>query len=442
MTIHRPMARGRALLFAMLLLTGGAAVAVAAEPTVSSATHWVVRGDFRLHVWEKFVDSPSGKPVVILAHGSATAGKESFDLEVPGRKDYSLMDRFAWAGFDVFALDVHGFGRSTHPEGYVTTEGAAEDLDAVVDAVRRERGVARVHVLAWSWATQYAGLFASARGDKVDRYVSYAQMHADSPDIVRRRADLELYRSNPWIVVPRDGWKARFRSLTPAEITEPEAMEAFADAAAAIETRTSTGPQLDMVTRLPMVDPARIAVPTLMIHGQYDDVADTAGLLPFFARLPSPDKRYVVIPRAGHMMHLQDGRHAFFDAVVDFLKADAPQQRRFGLPSPASGAADGPRSPQPDAGQKRQTAGHQRPRPGFGDRRRSPRQVDPYMRVSGPGADRATTICSPAHAQDEVGSEEQCRRGQSHGGGWESTLGILVPRDIEYGGKSAARIGG
>ncbi|MBX9629370.1 MAG: alpha/beta hydrolase [Burkholderiales bacterium] len=325
MTIHWLAARGRALLFAMLLPMGNPAGVAAEESTVSAATHWVPRGDYRLHVWEKYVGSPAGKPVVVLAHGSATAGKESFDLAVPGRKDYSLMDRFARAGFDVFALDVHGFGRSTHPEGYVTTEGAAEDLDAVVDAVRRERGVARVHVIAWSWATQYAGLFVSAHGDKVDRYVSYAQMHADSPDIVRRRADLELYRSRPWIVVPRDGWKARFRSLTPTEVTEPDAMEAFADAAAAIETRTSTGPQLDMVTRLPMVDPTRIAVPTLMIHGQYDDVADTAGLLPFFVRLPNPDKRYVVIPRAGHMMHLQVGRRAFFDAVMDFLMADAPR---------------------------------------------------------------------------------------------------------------------
>jgi pimeloyl-ACP methyl ester carboxylesterase len=68
-----------------------------------------------------------------------------------------------------------------------------------------------------------------------------------------------------------------------------------------------------------MADPTRITVPTLMIHGQYDDVADTAGLLPFFARLPNPEKRYVVVPDAGHMMHLQAGRHVFFSAVLDFL---------------------------------------------------------------------------------------------------------------------------
>lgn len=312
-----------ALCCAIVLSVSG--LAVADDATMTAATHWVSRGEVRIHVREKYVGSPEGKPTLILAHGSATAGQESFDLAVPGRTDYSLMDRFARAGFDVFALDVHGFGRSTRPEGYVTTDAAAADLDAVVDAVRRLRDVPRVHLLAWSWGTQYAGLFLSAHGDKVGRYVSYAQMHPDSPDIVRRRAELERYRASPWITVPRDGWKVRFRSSTPAEVTEPEAMEAYADAAAAIEVRTSTGPQLDMATRLPMVDATRIGVPTLMIHGQYDDVADTAGLLPFFARLPNPDKRYVVVPRAGHMMHLQAGRYAFFDAVLDFLRAGGSQ---------------------------------------------------------------------------------------------------------------------
>lgn len=313
---------GIGLRFATILAVCACAEACLAAPdadAVTAAAHWVERGSIRLHVWEKFAGTGEGKPVVVLAHGSATAGRESFDLAVPGRSDYSLMDHLARNGFDTFALDVRGFGRSTRPEGHVTTEAAAEDLNAAVDYVRSERGVRRVHLVTWSWGTQYGGLFAIAHPDKVDRFVSYAQMHADSPDILRRRADLAFYREHPWITIPRDGWKARFGSMTPPDVTEPEAMEAFADAAAAAEPRTSTGPQLDLVTRLPMVDPARIAAPVLMIHGAFDDVADTAGLLPFFARLPNPDKRYVVVPDAGHMMHLQSGRRAFRDAVVDFL---------------------------------------------------------------------------------------------------------------------------
>lgn len=296
-----------------------AALRAAAEDDVASREHWVDRDGFRLYVWEKFVGSPEGKPVVVLAHGSGTAGRESFDLQMPG--DYSLMDLLARAGYDVFAPDVHGFGRSARPEGHVTTDAAAADLAAVVAAVRACRGRQKIGMVAWSWGTQYAGLFVMAHPDAVSRYVSYAQMHVGSADLARGRARLDFYRSHAWTVVPREGWKARFRSGTPDDVTDPAVMERFADAAAAVETRTSTGPQLDMVTRLPLVDPARIAVPTLMIHGEYDDVADAGGLLPFFAALPNPEKRYVIVPRAGHLMHLQAGRTVFARAVIDFLGA-------------------------------------------------------------------------------------------------------------------------
>lgn len=81
-----------------------------------------------------------------------------------------------------------------------------------------------------------------------------------------------------------------------------------------------------MVTILPMVNPRLVSVPTMIIHGQYDDVADTEGLLPFFQQLPNPDKRYVVIPDAGHMMHLQKGHRLFQRAVAGFLGVgDAPE---------------------------------------------------------------------------------------------------------------------
>src|SRR5215470_15272555 len=87
-----------------------------ASQSVTGVEHWVNNGPIRLYVWEKYVDSTKDKPVIVLCHGSATAGKESFDLQVPGKPTYSLMDVLAQNGFDVVAPDVRGFGRSTHPE--------------------------------------------------------------------------------------------------------------------------------------------------------------------------------------------------------------------------------------------------------------------------------------------------------------------------------------
>jgi len=50
-------------------------------------------------------------------------------------------------------------------------------------------------------------------------------------------------------------------------------------------------------------------------------VADLDGLLPFYRQLPNPYKKYVVVPNAGHMMHLQKGHQLFQREVAAFLKA-------------------------------------------------------------------------------------------------------------------------
>lgn len=288
---------------------------------VQGTQHWVLQDEVRLFLWEKYQGSPQGKPVLVLAHGSATAGRETFDLKVPGRPEYSLMDFLARQGFDVFAPDMRGFGSSTKPEGHITTEQAAADLAAVVDFILQLRGVPQVQLLAWSWGTQYGGQFVMAQPEKVQRYASYAQMHAKSPDLEARRPRLATFQRAPYIRISEPGWKLRFNSMTPDSVNDPVVMDAFAKAAALVELKSPTGPQVDLLTRQPLIDPARITVPVMMIHGQYDDVADLAGLLPFFAALPNPDKRYVLIPQGGHMLHLQQGHARFQQAVAAWFSA-------------------------------------------------------------------------------------------------------------------------
>lgn len=286
---------------------------------VQGTQHWVLQDELRLFLWEKYQGSPQGKPVLVLAHGSATAGRESFDLKVPGRPEYSLMDFLAKQGFDVFAPDMRGFGSSTKPEGHITTEQAAADLNAVVDFICKLRGVPQVQLLAWSWGTQYSGQFVMAHPQKVARYAAYAQMHLESPDLKARLERLATFQRAPYIRITEQGWKLRFSSLTPDEVNDPVVMDAFAKAAALVELKSPTGPQVDLLTRQPLIDATRITVPTMLIHGQYDDVADLAGLLPFFTALPNPDKQYVVVPEGGHMLHLQKGHARFQRAVADWF---------------------------------------------------------------------------------------------------------------------------
>jgi pimeloyl-ACP methyl ester carboxylesterase len=301
----------------LILATAG----LAAAQAVSGVDHWVDSGKMHLYVWEKYVGSPVGKPVIVLCHGSATAGRESFDLQVPGKPTYSLMDVLARSGFDVFAPDVRGFGSSTRPEGHMTTMEASQDLNTAVDYILKLRNVKQVNLLGWSWGTQYGGMFVMAQSAKVARYVSYAQMHINSPDIARRRPRIDAFRKEAYISVPEQGWKTRFYSMTPADVNDTAVIDEYARAAVRVEPRSPTGPQLDMVTIMPMVNPRLIPVPVMIIHGQYDDVADLRGLLPFFTDLPNPAKEYVVVPDAGHMMHLQKGHRIFQHHVIAFFSA-------------------------------------------------------------------------------------------------------------------------
>jgi pimeloyl-ACP methyl ester carboxylesterase len=119
---------------------------------------------------------------------------------------------------------------------------------------------------------------------------------------------------------PSFGGRRAAAAAAGAPLNDPEVVDAYARAAAEVEEKTATGPQLDMVTIMPMINARLMPVPTMIIHGEYDDVADVEGLLPFFKEIPDPYKKYVIIPDAGHMMHLQEGHRMFQHEATSFFK--------------------------------------------------------------------------------------------------------------------------
>ncbi|MBA3776687.1 MAG: hypothetical protein H0X11_09640, partial [Betaproteobacteria bacterium] len=78
------------------------------DPPVTGVEHWAAKGDVRLFLWEKFVERPNNKPAVLFVHGSSMASQPTFDLEVPGRADSSVMDWFARRGFVCWSVDMEG----------------------------------------------------------------------------------------------------------------------------------------------------------------------------------------------------------------------------------------------------------------------------------------------------------------------------------------------
>src|SRR5215472_863102 len=85
--------------FAAQAQTSSAGTAQASDGPIWSAEYWAKKGDVALNLWRKRVGAPKpGEPplpVLFLVHGSSNSARSSYDLTVPGKGEYSLMNVFA-----------------------------------------------------------------------------------------------------------------------------------------------------------------------------------------------------------------------------------------------------------------------------------------------------------------------------------------------------------
>ena len=215
------------------------AASVATNAPVTGVEHWAHKGDVRLFLWEKFVGSPQGKPAVLFVHGSSMASQPTFDLTVPGRPDSSVMDWFARRGFVCWCVDMEGYGRSDKKRDiYCDISNGADDLAAATDYIARTRGIGSFMAYGISSGALRAALFAQRHPDRVARL--------------------------------------------------------------ALDDSMPNGTYIDMCSKLPIVDPALITMPTLVLRGQYDGIAGFEDLVKFFEKLPNPDKQFAVMPGIAH----------------------------------------------------------------------------------------------------------------------------------------------
>lgn len=289
-----------------------------------SGDYWADKNGIRLYVYRKRASAPqknSGAlPVLFLVHGSSASGRSSFDLQVPGRPDYSLMDHFAGLGYDVWTMDHEGYGRSDRTAGNSDIASGAGDLAAAMPIVERETGQIRYNFYGGSSGALRAALFAQRNPGCVARLMVSALVYTGegSPTLAKRREKLEEYRSNSTRKVDRAFIHSMFTRDKPGT-SEMVAADALADAELALGDSVPTGTYLDMCAHLPVIDPARIACPVLIIRGEYDGIAAEADLLDFFGRLPSKDKQFVFISGLAHAATLGINRHKFWHVMRAFM---------------------------------------------------------------------------------------------------------------------------
>ncbi len=277
--------------------------------------HWTKKGDVRLFLWEKKA-AANARGTILFVHGSSMASQPTFDLQVPGRPDSSAMEWFAERGFDTWCLDNEGYGRSdkSRPINCDIPNGA-DDLAAAAQYIGK-----KLLVYGISSGALKAALFAQRHPERVARLAldAFVWTGEGSPTLAERRKRLPEFSARNRRPIDRAFVRSIFSRDHPGTADEAT-VEAFATAILELDDSVPTGTYVDLCSKLPLVDPAKITVPTLILRGQYDGIASIEDLLAFYAKLPHPDKQFAVMEGISHASFQQKNYrnvyhilHAFF----------------------------------------------------------------------------------------------------------------------------------
>ncbi|CAA7611511.1 Hydrolase or acyltransferase [Candidatus Terasakiella magnetica] len=278
---------------------------------------------------------------VLFIHGATYPAHSSFDLVVDGE---SWMDWLAARGYDVYALDIQGYGKSGRPPQMsqapeanppiVDTALAVDDVTKAVDFIVSRRNSQKVVLVGWSWGATVAGTYATQVSERVERLVLYAPQWLRD---VSPPSDADMARVPAWRQVdPRDARDIWLKAVPEAKRDSVLSKATFAtwmkatlesDSAPAVggTVRAPNGVVLDTMrfwaSGKPRWNPERISMPTLVIQGEWDAEAPPAMGMALFNKLTkTPLKRYVMIGETTHAALIETNRKQLYNAVRSFLE--------------------------------------------------------------------------------------------------------------------------
>jgi pimeloyl-ACP methyl ester carboxylesterase len=292
--------------------------------------HWTRKGDIRLFLWEKpAAQRVSQAGTILFVHGSSMASQPTFDLQVEGRADSSAMDWFAARGFDTWCVDMEGYGRSDKARDInFDIANGADDLAAASDYILKTRGSGPLLVYGISSGALRAALFAQRHPDRVKRLAldAFVWTGEGSPTLAERKKKLPEFQARNRRPIDRAFVSSIFNRDHPGT-AEDKVIDAFADAILALDDSVPTGTYVDMCANLPVVDPEKIVVPTIVMRGQWDGIASFDDLIAFFARLPNPDKQFAVMPGIAHASFQQKNYALVYHILLGFFSQPEPLYR-------------------------------------------------------------------------------------------------------------------
>ena len=282
--------------------------------------------------------------IVLFVHGATYPAETTFDLRLDG---ISWMDYVAQRGYEVYLVDLRGYGKSTRPPEMsepperngpiVRTQTAVKDVASAVNFILRRRHVPKINLIGWSWGCAIMARYTTENNERVSKLILHAPqwLRGPQPTIADK---LGAYRAQD-----REQGKERWISGIPmerrAEILPARWLEQWAEATWATDQigakqsppvlRAPNGVIQDSrefwESGKPLYDASQIRVPTFLVVGKWDVITPPSMLHGCFAALTNtPAKRFAEIEDGTHHVMMEKNRMRLFEAVQQFLDERLP----------------------------------------------------------------------------------------------------------------------
>ena len=303
--------------------------------------------------------SSFGDRVVLFVHGAGTPAEVAFDVPY---QDYSWMAFLARAGFDVFSVDMTGYGRSTRPApmndpcnlakdrqaGFVASPCAASyahtltsiasdwnDIDAAVNYIRALRHVDRVSLVAWSRGGPRAGGYAAQHPDRVRRLVVLAPAYdKNSP---ANAAEAALADGVPMNTQSRQDFDANWdRQVGCTDQYDRAASTAvWTEMLASDPVGATWGPGVrrapEMAGTWPPAMARKVTVPFLMVSGAHDKQVAPDRVRELYTDVASAEKVFVELACSSHNAMWERNHVLLFRASLEWLTQGTVNGMKSGM---------------------------------------------------------------------------------------------------------------
>ena len=294
--------------------------------TVQGTEHWTHKGDVRLFLWRKSaVERRDAKGTILFVHGSSMASQPTLICTCPA----GLIHR-RWTGLR----------RAASTPGAWTTRATDARTNiarstATLRTAPRPRGRHRIHPaddrrvkapgLRYLVGSAESCALHCAYPERVARLAldAFVWTGEGSPTLAERRKMLPEFQSKHRRPIDRAFVHSIFDRDHPGTADEAT-IHAFADAILALDDSVPTGTYVDMCSKLPLVDPAKITVPTIIMRGEFDGIAGFDDLIEFYKRPPNPDKQFAVMAGIAHASFQQKNYRTVYHILHAFFTQPEP----------------------------------------------------------------------------------------------------------------------